>query len=360
MPKKRMTSKERVLTAFAGQEPDRAPINYFANAAIDLKLKTHFGLSQSDSVGLLTALGADFRGVNAHYAGPKLHLDLPEVQVNDWGIHRRWVEHESGGYWDYCDFPLRDAGLEQIMAWPMPNPDHFDYAGVREYCENNRAFAVVLGGPGVGDFINSTGMVRTMEQTLLDFMTDDPAGLAYIDRRLEILLEVYGRSLEAAHGGVDVMWLGEDLGTQTSPMISLDLFRKHIRPRLQKLIDLAKNYNLPVLMHSCGSSSWAYEDFIEMGVDVVDTLQPEAANMAPAYLKKQFGGRLAFHGCISTAGPVSDGTVRQVIENVRETLAVMMPGGGYALAPTHSLQDNSPLENVLAMYEAANKYGWYA
>ena len=91
----------------------------------------------------------------------------------------------------------------------------------------------------------------------------------------------------------------------------------------------------------------------------MDTLQPEAANMSPAYLKTTFGDKLAFHGCISTAGPVAGGTVGQVIDNVRETLEIMMPGGGYALAPTHSLQDNSPTQNVLAMYEAAHKYGRY-
>ena len=133
-------------------------------------------------------------------------------------------------------------------------------------------------------------------------------------------------------------------------------------------MDLAKAFDIPVMIHTCGSSSWAYEDFIEMGIKVVDTLQPEAKNMSPAYLKKTFGGRLAFHGCISTAGPVAYGTPEEVVRDVRETLAVMMPPpagapgaeiGGYALSPTHQLQDNSPTENVVAMYDAARTYGWY-
>ena len=96
-----------------------------------------------------------------------------------------------------------------------------------------------------------------------------------------------------------------------------------------------------------------------MGIDAVDTLQPEAKNMSPAYLKKTFGGRLAFHGCISTAGPVSFGTPADVVRSCRETLDIMMPGGGYCFAPTHSLQDNSPTENVVAMYETAHQYGTY-
>jgi uroporphyrinogen decarboxylase len=167
------------------------------------------------------------------------------------------------------------------------------------------------------------------------------------------------RSLEAAAGAIDVVWMGEDLGTQIAPLISLDMYRRILRPRHQKFVDLATDFGLPVMIHTCGSSSWAYDDFIEMGIRVVDTLQPEAKNMAPAFLKQRFGTRLAFHGCVSTAGPVASGTVSDVIRSVRDTLEVMMPGGGYALAPTHQLQDNSPTENVVAMYEAARKYGKY-
>ncbi|MBS3763477.1 MAG: hypothetical protein KGZ25_09280, partial [Planctomycetes bacterium] len=124
-------------------------------------------------------------------------------------------------------------------------------------------------------------------------------------------------------------------------------------------VDLAKSFDLPVMIHSCGSSSWAFDDFIEMGIDVIDTLQPEAADMEPAYLKETYGDHLAFHGMISTAGPVTFGTTTDVRENVRETLEIMKPGGGYCLAPTHQLQDNSPTENVVEMYEAAREYGQY-
>lgn len=155
------------------------------------------------------------------------------------------------------------------------------------------------------------------------------------------------------------MWIGEDLGTQTSPIISMELLRKHILPRHKPFFDLARAYNLPVMMHTCGSSSWAYEEYIRMGLAVADTLQPEATNMSPSYLKKTFGGRLAFHGCISTAGPVAFGSVREVVNYCRDTLDIMMPGGGYCFSPTHALQDNSPTENVIAMYETAINFGKY-
>ena len=356
-----MKSKQRVLTAFAGHAPDRVPINDMANAGIDRRLKAHYGLDAGDDEGLRSALGVDFRGVGAPYSGPKLHEDIPErgVAVDDWGIHRRWIEHGAGGYWDFCDFPLQHASEEEVAAWPMPSPDDHDYSGVRDACRRHEERAVYTGGAGLGDIINGNGFLRGMEQALVDLATDDPAGLLLARRRAEARLEITRRTLEAARGGVDFLWMGEDLGTQISPMISLDLYRKHIRPFHQQFVDLAKAHDIPVMIHCCGSSSWAFEDFIDMGISVVDTLQPEATNMAPEYLKKTFGGRLAFHGCMSTAGPVSFGSVRDVIDDCRRTLEIMMPGGGYCFAPTHALQDNSPTENVVALYDSAKQYGTY-
>lgn len=357
---RKMTSKERVLTTFARAEADRVPINYFANAGVDLRLKEHFGLAADDGEGLLQELGVDFRGVGAPYTGPVLFPPLEGRQVDPvWGVHTRWVEHESGGYWDYCDFPLQYAELADIEKLPMPNPDDFDYSGVAADATAQAEYCVQVGGAGLADTINSAGMIRTMEQVLVDLMLDDEALLLYLARRTAVNLEITRRTIEAARGAVDLLWLGEDLGTQKSPLISLDLYRRNIRPIHQQFIDLAKSFDIPVAIHTCGSSSWVYDDFIEMGVDIVDTLQPEAANMSPEYLKKRFGNKLAFHGCISTAGPLAYGSVAEVIEDVRRTLEIMMPGGGYALAPTHCIQDNSPTENVLAMYQAAAEYGRY-
>jgi len=355
-----MTSKQRVLKAFAREIPDRVPINYFSNGEIDRKLKSHFGLKDDDNEGLARALGKDFRMVGAGYTGPKLHPDIPErgIRVNEWGMHMRWIEHGTGGYWDYCAFPLADADLETVKKWPMPHPDQFDYANVVPRCETYKDFALCAGGAGLGDVLNSTGMVWGVEQTLMRLAMDDEAINLYLDRRLEILHECTRRTLDAAQGRYDILWLGEDLGTQIAPLVSLEFFRKHIRPRHQPFIDLAKKHGIPVMIHTCGSSSWAYPDFIEMGVSVVDTLQPEATNMEPEYLKKTFGKQLAFHGCISTA-KVAQLDKDGVIKHCRDTLDIMMPGGGYAFAPTHMLQDNTPLENVLAMYEVARTHGVY-
>lgn len=355
-----MCSKERVLTTFGRGVPDRVPINYEANPGIDRRLKAHFGLQPDDGEGLRRALGVDFRGVGARYIGPRLHAERPDRQVDPgWGWVTKYIEHGSGGYWDFCDFPLVNADEETIARWPMPSPDDFDYSQIADDGAARREFAVFAGNAGLACIMNTSGFLRGMEQMFLDLALAEPAGLLLIDRMLAIQLEVARRELEAARGGVDFLWIGEDLGTIRGPLISMDLFRQHIKPRHQPFFELAKAYNLPVMIHTCGCSSWAYDEYIAMGLTAVDTLQPEAKDMAPEYLKKRFGDRLAFHGCISTAGPVAFGTVDDVVTACRRTLEIMMPGGGYCFAPTHALQDNSPTKNVVAMYETAHRYGRY-
>ena len=154
-----MTSRDRVLRALARGTADRVPVNYDANPGIDGRLKEHLGLAPDDGEGLLRALGVDFRRVGAPYVGPRLHADIPErgVRVSDWGIRTRWIEHETGGYWDYCDFPLREAGPDVLDAWPMPSPDDYDYSGVAEQCRPHAPYAVVAGGAGIGHIHNSRG-----------------------------------------------------------------------------------------------------------------------------------------------------------------------------------------------------------
>ena len=358
--KESMSSKERVRATFAHQVTDRVPVNYHSNPGIDSRLKTHFGLKQDDNEALLEILGVDFRGIGVPYIGPCLHEQIPGRNVDpQWGIRTRWIEHGSGGYWDFCDFPLIDADEEMVAAWPMPTADDYDYSGLEEACRRNDKYALYAGDAGLACIINNAGFFRGMEQVFVDLATDEPAGLLLIDRFLDLHFKRAERILERVGKLVDFMWIGEDLGTQIAPIISMELFRRHIRPRQQRFIDLASAYGLPVMIHTCGSSSWAYEEYIDMGVKAVDTLQPEAKNMDPRYLKDHFGGRLVFHGCISTGGTLAFGTADEVVDDVRQTLETMMPGGGYCLAPTHSLQDNTPVENVVAMYKAAHYFGRY-
>jgi len=356
-----MTSKERVLRTMNNEIPDRVPVNYMTNPTIDARLKAHLNIRNDDDEALLQAFGVDFRFVSAPFAGTPVHTAKSEDRKVEpqYGWVTRYVENKSGSYWDYCDFPLIDADEEIVENWQFPNPDDYDYVELAEHVNAKKDLALHLGNPGLGCIINTAGFLRGMEQVLVDLITDDPAGLLLIDKIMSFQFAKYERELDKVGKFVDFVYMGEDLGTQHAPLISPEILHKHILPWHKKFIDMAASYNLPVMMHTCGSSSWAYEDYIEAGLKGVETLQPEAVNMSAQYLKDTYGGRLFFHGCISTAGALAYGSVEDVIEDVRKTLEIMMPGGGYILSPTHQIQDNSPVMNVIAMYKAAHEFGRY-
>ncbi len=355
-----LSSRERVVRSLYREPVDRVPIDYLANPGIDRRLKEHFSLPLDADEALLQALQVDFRELKLPYTGKVLHQPKENRRVDgQWGIVCRWVEHGHGGYWDYCDFPLQDLDMEQAETWPMPSPDEYDYKALREQSDAYKDLALYFGNPGLGDILNTTGMLCSMESVYIALAEEDEAWLRLVDRRLDIQLVQMERSLEALQGRIDCIWMGEDLGTQIGPLISLEMFRRVIRPRHQRFIDLAKAYDVPVMMHSCGSSSWAFDDFIEMGIVAVDTLQPEAALMEPGYLKATYGKHLAFHGGFSTAGAVVSGTVEATLQELDSLLEIMMEGGGYLFAPTHLLQDDSSLENVLAVYQTLPKVGRY-
>lgn len=358
--KQTMTSKERVKRTFEFEKTDRVPIDYSANPAIHGRLCDALGVARHDYTKLLEALGVDFRSAWPRYTGRKLFKDIPGCAVNaQYGYYTRRIENESGAYDDYCNFPLLNATDDMMDAFPVPSADDYDYDTAAEALKSFKDYGVYVGHPGIADIINSFGRVMGMEDALVKLHIEDDATLRLVDRKVRLELEIMARLLERAKGAVDFIWIGEDLGTQIAPMISMDMYKSVIAPFHQLFIDLAKSYGLPVMVHTCGSSSWVYEEFIAMGVSAVDTLQPEAANMSPEYLKGAFGGRLSFHGCISTAGKLAYGDAGEVEREVRDILRVMMPGGGYHLAPTHMIQDNTPVENVIAMYQAAHKYGVY-
>lgn len=352
-----MTSRERVLKTFAREKADRMPINYFGNGAINDKLMRHFN---TDYDGVLDSLGVDFRQIYVPYTGKKLFKDIEGTIVNDtYGFYSRWAEHKDGGYWDLCNFPLENATDEQIANYPVPDPNDFDYDYALACANKYKDRALYVGNGGFADIINATGRLMGMEQILINLISEDEATFKYIDRKCKMELAQLEKMIQKLGGRADFMWIGEDLGTQIAPMISLDLYRKTIMPYHRQYINLAKAYNIPVMVHTCGSSSWVYEDFIQMGVKGVDTLQPEAANMSPQFLLEKFGGRLCFHGCISTAGALAYGSPEEVEADVKNKCDFFRGSHSYMISPTHSIQDNSPLSNVLKMYESAVKYGKY-
>lgn len=353
-----MTSKQRVLNAFNHIKSDRVPMNYMANPTIHAKVAKAVGASNYEEV--LQALDIDFRGIYSPFKGENKFKQIDGLTVNPvYGFYTKWIANEHGGYEDFCNYPLSDVSEDVIENFHVPSADDFDYLYVAEQVKAYSSYGISCGDAGMADIINATGRVMGMEDTLCNLMARHAPTLNYISKRCDMELGKLERIIEAAKGGIDFLWMGEDLGTQHAPMISLEMYRDVLKPFHQKYVDLAKSYNLPVMIHTCGSSSWAYDEFISMGINAVDTLQPEAANMSPKYLVDKFGSKLAYHGCISTAGPLAYGNAEDLKKQIEETLQIMKPTYGYMLSPTHLIQDNSPVENVLALYKMGKEMGRY-
>ena len=163
------------------------------------------------------------------------------------------------------------------------------------------------------------------------------------------------RALEAADGQIDIIGSGGDIGTQRGMMLSPDLWRKHIKPYSKQLIRTFKDMGLTTFYHSCGSIVPVIDDFIEMGLDILDPIQPLAAGMSAEELKPRFGDRLTFHGGIDEQELLPRSTPAEVCSEVRRLIQILGKGGGYIACSAHAIQPDTPVENIVALYEAANE-----
>ncbi|MBP8129683.1 MAG: hypothetical protein KA184_08870 [Candidatus Hydrogenedentes bacterium] len=347
-----MTSKERVLNAVARRPVDRAPIQTYLTPEMEQQLMGHFGVSSADL--LLDILGVDLRTVNPPYIAPLPPVPPGSDLVDEWGVGYVMFDHGHGGaYPEPNHLALGQiTTMDAVEAYPWPSASDFGYERVPALCEAVASCAVCAGHAGMPDIVNGVGRGRGMEQVLLDIVTEDPVGTAIIDKRCDFYFEFAARTLQAAKGKIDILCLGEDTGNQRGPMFHPAVFDHFFRPRIQRFIDLAHDFGCKAMLHSCGSTRELQPRFIEMGLDILDAVQPEPAGMDPEEVKAAFGRHLTYCGMISTQKTLPFGTVEECRAEARHRLALFSEGG-YIFSPAHCIQANTPLENVLAVYEEA-------
>jgi len=342
-----LTPKQRVALACSHREPDRIPLQGYFTPEIWQQLERHFA-----GRPVLEALGIDLRGVGGRWRGSQ--PTGPAESYDMWGVGYRRVANEFGTYDEACDLALaRVRTMDEVARYQWPDPDHWDFSGLEADCDRLGEYAVCFGSAGIPDIVNGVSRGRGMEQVLVEIMTGDEVGVAIIDRRVSFYYEYCRRGLEAAGGKVDILCLGEDCGTQNGRLFSDRVFREFFVPRIEPFIELAHEHGARAMLHSCGDTHEIMPTFIEMGLDILDAMQPEPAGMNPARIKADYGDRLTFCGLVSTQQTLPHGTAEQVREEVRQRKQVVGKGGGYILSPAHCIQPDTSLENVLALYEEA-------
>ncbi len=192
--------------------------------------------------------------------------------------------------------------------------------------------------------------LRSMEDMLMDMMLEDEKATILFDKILEYQIH---RATLHAQAGVDILSLGDDVGMQTGPMMSVELWEAWIKPRLRKVIDAARNINPDILIfyHSCGDATLFIEGLIDAGVDILNPIQPECMDFNAVHAK--YGNRLSFWGTLGTQQLMPFGTPEQVREMSLDRIRTCGEKGGLILGPTHLVEPEVPFENLVAMKEAA-------
>jgi uroporphyrinogen decarboxylase len=263
------------------------------------------------------------------------------------------VRNQAGTYFEAAEFPYAAfATIKDVDCFCWPQIDWFDYSQVKNQCRKYADYAIIFGAPGNMDLINGTAYGRGIEQVIYDIATEDDVGLACMEKRFQFCFSRSELVLQAGGGAIDILWIGDDYGTQNCLLIHPAKWRKLFFSKLKAMCDLGHRYGAKVMLHSCGSTRLIWPDLIEAGVDIYDTVQPEAANMNPVELKKEFGDKICFHGTISTQRTLPFGSPEEVIQEVRDRIRTVGQNGGLIVAPAHNFQPDTLVANILAMYDA--------
>jgi uroporphyrinogen decarboxylase len=372
-----MTHRERVLCTLEHAEPDFVPLDLgsVGSLLVDplyFEVKKLLGIEEnippyrSGSTAnyyderVLEALDIDFRHLWLISPDKPISVKNPEGTVLDeWGI----LWSAEGSY--PVHFPLKGATEEELAAYPWPLPEvPWNLDELRErarklYTDTDYAIAAksVFGGGGI---LERCYYLRSIEELFIDMSLRKPVARFIIDRVVEVELALWDMYLEAVGPYVQVVQRASDLGTQTSLFLSPDLYREFLKPAEEKVFRFIKGKvpHAKLWFHSCGAVAELIEDFIDIGVDILNPVQPLASGMDSFGLKERFGKRLCFHGGIDIQRAMP-GTLEDVRLEAQTRIRAFAPGGGYILAPANHIQADTAAENVIALYRYARELGRY-
>jgi len=357
-----MNSRERTFLALEHKASDRIPIDFWITPAANALLESKSGRSYEE---FLDYYDVDLRYIEGPtYIGPPL-----EPGEDIWGFRRSAITTGTvSGVESYSDTvaaPLSNAlspeDVENYAHWP--HPDMFDYRVVEEQCD-----AILLKNRVVvfmGDRLNRIAQLkpamylRGTEEIFLDLVARWEIAETIFRKIRDFYLAYLERILHSAKGKIDIILTGDDFGSQTGLLISPDMWREFIKPGFSRYINFIKNHNVKSIHHTCGSVVEIIPDMIECGLDVLQSIQPEAEGMSLANLKKLFGKRLCFHGGISIQRTMPFGSPEDIRREVRSIADIVKPDGGYIFCTSHNIQADTPVENITALMNAYLDFGKY-
>lgn len=401
-----MNSRQRVMAAIGHQEADRVPIDLNGMRSTGImaiaynRLKACMGLSDGETkVYDITQQLAEPANAVLERFGVDV-LPLPRLPKGLSSVHSRWVpytlpdnsqglipaelnlEHDSAGwlirdsdgrilyrmpdgalYFDTVYHPLAQAeSIAEIEAYELPliSDAELDWLGREAKRVSASGEKAIMGHTGI-NLYETAQRLRGWEQFMLDLGGNQAMAQALMEKLTENALQNLERYLGVVGQHVDILQMGDDLGTQKGPQISPKMYRRLIKPYHQRVFQFAKKTsNKPVFLHCCGSIYPLLPDLIEAGVDILNPVQIAAVGMDPASLKRDFGRDLVFWGGgADTQRVLPFASPEEVRAHVQKLIEIFAPGGGYVFCAVHNIQADVPPENIMAMYATAQLYGRY-
>lgn len=377
-----MNSKERFIAALNHKEPDRVPLDlggWVTTISINTynRLLKKMGIQGEGQVfdwlrqnvmpeeDVLERLGVDTRYV--HLGKPhSWHFNPQQTDkglyvTDEWGCG--FLMPESSLYYNLIDSPLRNATIEDLKNYTWPDPDDSGYLNgieqrARQLFEENQYG--IVGNFAWESWFERAWKLRAMDKFYMDMVADKEFVHALLDKTLSLHLRLLDNVLKVCGKYLDVIIQGGDLAGQKTTLISPHTYREFIKPRQEKSIRFIKERtSAKIFWHSCGAVSSLIDDFIDVGIDILNPVQVRAEGMNAEELKKRYNGRIAFWGGIDSQHVLPMGKVKDVENEVRHLIKTAGPGGGLIVCSVHNIQADVPEENVLALYDTVQKFGKY-
>jgi uroporphyrinogen decarboxylase len=375
-----MTPRERWLAVLTHHKPDRVPMDYWGTPEATARLIRHLGLSSQSEQALvadlnlpaadanllrdegnrlqremLMQLHVDFVvGVGPRYVGPP----FPDG-MDVFGCRFRNVNYGSGAYAECVHSPLAQfISVEEIeAAYSWPNPDWWDYSEIPAQIKGWETYPIK--GGYCEPFLKYKEL-RGQERAFMDLALNPEIVEYCLEKLFSLAYTETSRIYEQIPGQVLLTYVAEDMGGQERLLFSPAHIRKFLLPGMRRMIDLAHQAGAFVFHHDDGNCRRILPELVEAGIDILNPIQWRCKDMDREGLKKDFGGRLVFHGGMDNQHTLPFGTVAEVEQEVLDNLSILGAGGGYILAPCHNIQVVSPPENILAMYATGYENGWLA
>ncbi len=352
-----MSSRERVLAAFEHREPDRVPCWCGASTEFLAKATASMG---TDEEAFRQRIGDDFRRVTAPWVDHGPPLAAGSTGRSPFGVERHGI-----GFGQPISHPLAafvSEGIdpaERMRAfrnWSWPDPEDVDLSGLRVQGKAWGGKFAVLGGdwsPFFHDAIDLVGM-----EGLYYLMYDDPDAATFLfGKVMDFYIGSSERIFEEAADLIDIFFIGNDFGSTMGPLFGPELYERFFSPAIRRLSGLGHARGLKVMLHCCGGYRPLMPLMIRDGLDGFHALQPNCAGMDPATLKRELGGQVLLNGAIDTQTVLLEGDPALARTETLRTISIMAPGGGYVAGPSHDwLLEETPLDNVLALYDAVAEW----